>query len=94
MNMQQLDRIEVKLEKLDEKTDHMMLVQEVQQKDLEHHISRTDLLQDEVAHLRKEMAPIRNAKGFMKVLVWIAGTVTAIGAAALTITAAFKHIRG
>jgi hypothetical protein len=71
------DRVEIKLEQIDSKLDEMKIVQAAQAKDIEHHIARTDLLQEYVINLEKEITPIkdkyRELIGVAKFLGYVGG---------------------
>lgn len=65
----QLDKIEGKIDKLDERLDRVENVQIAMSKDLSYHIKRTDILE-------KQLLPIRNKHqqmvGVLKLLGWVA----------------------
>ena len=54
-----LDKIEGKLDKLDNRLDSMDIHLARQGKDLSYHIKRTDLLEESVKEVKKELEPIK-----------------------------------
>ncbi len=74
-----LERLEGKLDRLDERLDESAKVQERHAVSLEEHMRRSEALEEAVAHLRTELAPIKT-----HVAMWggVAKAITFVGAGA------------
>jgi chromosome segregation ATPase len=59
MDERQLSRIEEKLDRLDRRVDHVDSTLARQEGHLEEHIRRTELAEKAIAHLRKEIEPLK-----------------------------------
>lgn len=60
-------KIDSKLDRVDERLDNLTIIQSSQQKDLEYHIKRTDLLEEKVESFKPS-----------RILIWAGGASVAI----------------
>jgi hypothetical protein len=73
---EQLTKIEEKLDKVDEKLSSIDVTLAKQAKDLEHHIFRTDLAEQNLELLRAEMQPIKKHVALMDAGLKIIGALS------------------
>jgi archaellum component FlaC len=75
-----LNRLENKIDKLDERLDSIDRTLIAQKSSLDHHIYRTELAEENIELLRKDMKPVQNhvqfVKNVMKFLVGVGAIIT------------------
>lgn len=74
----QLKKIENKLDKIDEKISSVDVTLAKQAKDLEHHIFRTDLAEENLEMLRREMEPVKKHVALMDAGLKVIGALASI----------------
>lgn len=96
MSQDPLDRIEGKLDKLDERQDRMELTLQHQTDQLGEHMRRTDLLETEQEAIRADMKPLTNAVVAWAVagkVISVAGVLVAVAAGVVKLLLAFHILR-
>ena len=84
---EQLTKIEEKLDKVDEKLSSIDVTLARQAKDLEHHIYRTSLAEENIDLIRQEMVPVKRHIALMDASLKIIG---ALASAVMFIFGIFK----
>jgi predicted protein tyrosine phosphatase len=84
---EQLTKIEEKLDKVDEKLSSIDITLVKQAKDLEHHIYRTELAEQNLDLIRQEMVPVKRHIALMDASLKIIG---ALASAVMFIFGVFK----
>ena len=84
---EQLTKIEEKLDKVDEKLSSIDVTLARQAKDLEHHIYRTSLAEENIDLIRQEMVPVKKHIALMDASLKIIG---ALASAVMFIFGIFK----
>jgi hypothetical protein len=74
----QLDKIEAKVDKIEDSISSIDVTLAKQAKDLEHHIYRTDLAESNIELLRSEMMPVKKHVALMDASLKIIGAVASI----------------
>lgn len=72
-----LDRIEAKMDKMQDNMGEMKEILARNTSDIEHHIKRTDLAEQNLELLREDLKPIKNHVSFVKGVMWALGIVGA-----------------
>lgn len=80
------EQVYQKLDRIERDTNGIKVTLGVQAKDIETHIKRTNLLEESLEGLRKELAPARNITTFAKVALQIIGALSLIATAIFTIS--------
>jgi len=75
---EQLDKIEEKLDKVEDKLSSIDITLVKQAKDLEHHIYRTDLAEQNLEILRAEMQPVKKHVALMDATLKIIGAIASV----------------
>lgn len=75
---EQLAKIEEKLEKVDEKLSSIDVTLAKQAKDLEHHIYRTELAEQNLDLIRQEMVPVKKHVAIMDATLKVIGAIASI----------------
>jgi archaellum component FlaC len=75
---EQLDKIEEKLDKVEEKLSSIDVTLAKQAKDLEHHIYRTDLAENNIELLRNEMQPVKKHVALMDASLKVIGAIASV----------------
>jgi hypothetical protein len=73
---EQLTKIEEKLEKVDEKLSSIDVTLAKQAKDLEHHIYRTELAEQNLDLIRQEMVPVKKHIALMDASLKVIGALS------------------
>jgi predicted S18 family serine protease len=84
-----LEQIEVKVDKLDERLDTIEKVLIKQEKNIEIHILRTNLLEESVDLLRQEMRPIEKHVHYMHGALKLVGIISLLAGIAAAIKELF-----
>lgn len=74
----QLEKIEEKLDKVDEKLSSIDVTLAKQAKDLEHHIYRTTLAEENLDLIRQEMVPVKKHVAIMDATLKVIGAIASI----------------
>lgn len=74
----QLDKIEAKVDKIEDSISNIDITLAKQSKDLEHHIFRTDLAEQNLELLRAEMQPIKKHVALMDAGLKIMGVLASV----------------
>lgn len=85
--IRQLDAIEADIKKVREELGSVHIIQARQAKDLEIHIKRTEINEENLSLLRKELEPARKITDFIKMGLSVIGAISLI---AVTIGAVLK----
>lgn len=75
---EQLEKIEEKLEKVDEKLSNIDVTLTKQAKDIEHHIYRTDLAEQNLDILRQELLPVKKHVALVDASLKIIGAIASV----------------
>jgi archaellum component FlaC len=75
---EQLDKIEEKLDKVEDKLSSIDVTLAKQAKDLEHHIYRTDLAEQNLEILRTEMQPVKKHVALMDATLKVIGSIASV----------------
>ena len=74
----QLVKIEEKLDKVEEKLSSIDVTLAKQAKDLEHHIYRTDLAEQNIELIRQEMQPVKKHVALMDASLKVIGALSSV----------------
>lgn len=85
-----LDKIDEKLDRIEDKISNIDVTLVKQAKDLEHHIYRTDLAEQNIEILRKEMEPVKNHVSFVDASLKIIGVIASVATFGLGIYKIFN----
>lgn len=77
-NSKFLERVEVKLDKIQDDISEIKEIQARNTADIEHHIHRTDLAEQNLELLKEEIKPIKSHVAFVKGAIWALGVAGAI----------------
>lgn len=75
---EQLTKIEEKLDKVEEKLSSIDVTLAKQAKDLEHHIYRTELAEQNLDLIRQEMVPVKKHVAIMDATLKVIGAIASI----------------
>jgi predicted nucleic acid-binding Zn-ribbon protein len=75
---EQLDKIEEKLDRVEEKISSIDVTLAKQAKDLEHHIYRTELAEENLSLIRQEMVPVKKHVALMDASLKVIGAIASI----------------
>jgi archaellum component FlaC len=75
---EQLDKIEEKLDKVEERISSIDVTLAKQAKDLEHHIYRTELAEENLSLIRQEMIPVKKHVALMDASLKVIGATATI----------------
>jgi predicted nucleic acid-binding Zn-ribbon protein len=75
---QQLDKIEAKIDEVEEKLSSIDVTLAKQAKDLEHHIYRTELAETNIELLRAEIQPVKKHVAIMDAVFKIIGVLASV----------------
>lgn len=75
---EKLDKIEEKIDKIDDKISNIDVTLAKQAKDLEHHIYRTDLAEQNIELIRQEMQPVKKHVALVDASLRIIGALASI----------------
>jgi hypothetical protein len=78
-----LDKIDEKLDRIEDKISNIDVTLVKQAKDLEHHIYRTDLAEQNIEMLRKEIEPVKSHVSFVDATLKIIGILASIATFAM-----------
>jgi HJR/Mrr/RecB family endonuclease len=84
---EQLDKIEEKVDRIESKISSIDVTLAKQAKDLEHHIYRTELAEENLELIRKEMIPVKKHVALMDASLKVIG---AISSAVMFISGVYK----
>lgn len=73
---EQLDKIEEKVDRIEEKISNIDVTLAKQAKDLEHHIYRTDLAEQNIELIRQEMQPVKKHVALMDASLKVIGAIS------------------
>lgn len=74
----QLDKIEAKVDLIEEKISNIDITLAKQAKDLEHHIYRTELAEENLSLIRQEMVPVKKHVALMDASLKIIGAIASV----------------
>lgn len=74
----QLDKIEAKVDLIEEKISSIDITLAKQAKDLEHHIYRTELAEENLSLIRQEMVPVKKHVALMDASLKIIGAIASV----------------
>ena len=81
--------MESRFDRIEEKVDRVLDIQSSIQKDLQHHIYRTELAEEAIQELKQALQPVQShvlvVQGMGKVLAWL-------GSIAIALTAVYKSL--
>jgi len=80
------EQVYQKLDRIERDTNDIKVTLGVQAKDIETHIKRTNLLEESLEGLRKELAPARNITTFVKVGLQVIGVISLVATAIFTVS--------
>ena len=86
---EQLNKIEEKLDKVEEKLSSIDVTLAKQAKDLEHHIYRTDLAEQNIELIRQEMQPVKKHVALMDAGLKVMGAISSLAMFVLGIAKMF-----
>lgn len=75
---EQLDKIEEKLDRVEAKISSIDITLAKQAKDLEHHIYRTELAEENLSLIRQEMVPVKKHVALMDASLKVIGAIASI----------------
>lgn len=75
---EKLDKIEEKIDKIDDKISNIDVTLAKQAKDLEHHIYRTDLAEQNIELIRQEMQPVKKHVALVDASLRIIGALASV----------------
>lgn len=75
---EQLDKIEEKVDRIEEKISNIDITLAKQAKDLEHHIYRTDLAEQNIELIRQEMQPVKKHVALMDASLKVIGALSSL----------------
>lgn len=75
---EQLDKIEEKVDRIEDKISNIDITLAKQAKDLEHHIYRTDLAEENLESLRVEFQPIKKHVALVDASLKVIGAVASV----------------
>lgn len=75
---EKLDKIEEKVDRIESKISNIDITLAKQAKDLEHHIYRTDLAEENLDILRKEIEPVKKHVAIMDASLKVIGAIASI----------------
>lgn len=90
--LQALSKLESKIDHLDGRLDSVEKVLVKQEANIEHHVKRTDLAEENMKLFRQEMVPVKRHVDYMNgalKLIGVVGTLVALVAAAIQIVKFF-----
>lgn len=88
--IRKLDAIDVDLKDVRNNISEIRVTQASQAKDLETHIKRTELAEESIKLLRKELEPARKITDFFKVGLQLVGVVSLVGGAITVVIKLFS----
>lgn len=80
-----VDRVGIKVDKVEEKISNIDVTLAKQAKDLEHHIYRTDLAEENLDILKKQLEPIQKHVSLVDATLKVMGAVSSIAMLGLAI---------
>lgn len=86
----QLDKIEEKVDRIESKISNIDVTLAKQAKDLEHHIYRTDLAEENLEILRGEMEPVKKHVALMDASLKVIGAISSLAAFVLGVIKLFS----